>query len=288
LPLPGFDPAADDERDCAAPVEIFRVDRLPDRPGGRPVNRGLINADGVRLMPGERGGTEEVTFDMVAGMRITYLPGPRWTGAMPVSFYGTIAALTAAWRGLVPLHACAVEVDGRAVLIAGASGAGKSTLAAGLVAAGAHLVADDLTVVSVGERGRIEVARGRPTMRLHPDTATRLDTIAAVPVDGDPRGKWLVRPRRRSGTAPLDLAAVLLLDEDAAAMRPARPAALFAHLFRPRWIDALPMRGQLMADVLAIAARVPILTYPAQGRFTAPDWLGRADAVLATVRALCG
>lgn len=42
------------------------------------------------------------------------------------------------------LHASAVLMDGRAVILAGTSGSGKSTLTAGLVAAGARLIADDL------------------------------------------------------------------------------------------------------------------------------------------------
>ncbi len=42
------------------------------------------------------------------------------------------------------LHASAVVVDGRTVILAGASGSGKSTLTAGLAASGGRLVADDL------------------------------------------------------------------------------------------------------------------------------------------------
>ncbi len=43
------------------------------------------------------------------------------------------------------LHATAVAVDGRGVLITGASGAGKSTLALGMIGQGAQLVSDDQT-----------------------------------------------------------------------------------------------------------------------------------------------
>lgn len=42
------------------------------------------------------------------------------------------------------LHASAVVLDGRTIVLAGASGSGKSTLTAGLAASGALLVADDL------------------------------------------------------------------------------------------------------------------------------------------------
>jgi hypothetical protein len=50
------------------------------------------------------------------------------------------------------LHASAVSLNGRAVILAGRSGSGKSTLTAGLVAAGASLIADDLLPLgSAGE-----------------------------------------------------------------------------------------------------------------------------------------
>src|SRR6267142_6908670 len=45
--------------------------------------------------------------------------------------------------GLLLLHATAVAIDGRAILLRGASGSGKSDLALRLIDAGARLVADD-------------------------------------------------------------------------------------------------------------------------------------------------
>lgn len=54
-----------------------------------------------------------------------------------------------------PLHATAVALDGRAVLLRGAPGAGKSDLAARLIVeAGARLVADDRVVVTADVHGR--------------------------------------------------------------------------------------------------------------------------------------
>lgn len=52
-------------------------------------------------------------------------------------------------HGREGLHASAVELDGRAVIVAGESGRGKSTLAAALCMVGGTLLADDLTVVGV-------------------------------------------------------------------------------------------------------------------------------------------
>ena len=50
-------------------------------------------------------------------------------------------------RGLLPLHANAVEIDGSAVAFMGASGSGKSTLAMWLCDQGFRILADDVCVV---------------------------------------------------------------------------------------------------------------------------------------------
>lgn len=303
IALPGFDPGppagppagapagppAGPAATRGAPIEMSRLDALPDRPGARAINRGFVYPDGIRFR-----WDDEVVFDMAHGNRIGYLPGPGWTGVMPAAFYGTVAALTAAWRGLLPLHACAVELDGRAVLIAGAAGAGKSTLTAGLIAAGAALVADDLVVLRVEEgrvAGRNVVLRGRPTIRLHPDTAAALDTLDAWPVPEDPRGKWLARPRHRSSADELDLAAVLILGDGIdQGTTPAQGVALrlFPHLFRRNWIDALPMRQAVMRDLLRLSVRVPVLGYPAQDGVAPEDRRRRAERAIDLVRELLG
>ena len=68
-------------------------------------------------------------------------------------------------RGLLPLHANAVEIDGKAVAFMGASGAGKSTLAAWFHDRGFRIVADDVCAVLFdGERPF--VAPGMPRLRL--------------------------------------------------------------------------------------------------------------------------
>jgi len=50
-------------------------------------------------------------------------------------------------RGLLPLHASAVEIHGQAVAFAGTSGAGKSTMALHLNRAGHALICDDICAV---------------------------------------------------------------------------------------------------------------------------------------------
>jgi len=63
------------------------------------------------------------------------------------------------------LHATAVAVHGRAVLLSGASGSGKSSLALEMMARGATLVADDRVILSE-EAGHILLTCPDPLLGL--------------------------------------------------------------------------------------------------------------------------
>ncbi len=281
IALDGFDQCPATSDTMHANVRVTRVAALADRGAGRSLNRGQLYPDGIRL-----GWGDEVVFDMIDGDRIDYLPGPGWRGSLPFTFYSTISAVTLAWRGAIPFHACMVEVDGCAVLIAGRSGAGKSSLTAALLGLGARLVADDLAVVRVAD-GRIEALRGRPTMRQHRDTAARIDADLRVPVPDDPRGKWLVRPRARAAESALPLAGLLTLtDQPLARDARAKLAALAAHLFRPRWLAALPNQATRRHDLLTIAAAIPVATFPAIATFDPHDRQDRARRALDRIRTM--
>lgn len=69
-------------------------------------------------------------------------------------------------RGLLPLHANAVEIEGRAVAFMGASGEGKSTLAAWFHDKNHRIIADDVCVVHFREGGLPYAAPGLPRLRL--------------------------------------------------------------------------------------------------------------------------
>ena len=73
-------------------------------------------------------------------------------------------------RGVEPLHATGVVVNGEAIAIMGDSGYGKSTLAATLLRKGYPLLTDDLMVLEFlgsGIRAHPSLAR----LKLHPDSA---------------------------------------------------------------------------------------------------------------------
>lgn len=69
-------------------------------------------------------------------------------------------------RGLLPLHANAVIVEGRAIGFMGHPGAGKSTLAAWFHDRGFDVLADDVCVVTPGPDGTHLAHPGIPRLRL--------------------------------------------------------------------------------------------------------------------------
>ena len=69
-------------------------------------------------------------------------------------------------RGLLPLHANAIEIGGQAVAFMGPSGEGKSTLAAWFHDKGHQVIADDVCVVSADGSDGPTVRPGLPRLRL--------------------------------------------------------------------------------------------------------------------------
>lgn len=280
IAVPQFDdaPSAVDP----AAIVVSQVERLAERIPAATVGRGHTFADGFRF-----GWMNTATFDVRGGERIDYLPGPGWHGVMPAAFYSTVAALTLAGRGLLPIHASAIELDGRAFLLAGPAGAGKSTLAAELLTAGARLISDDLTIVRPATADEpFAVVRGRPAMRLHPSTAAMVEGGDHETVPDDPRGKILIRPDLRVEDHTFPLTGLLLLAGEPEVVSPAAAVQLWPQLlFRPRWCRALPGHGGRKARLLELASRVPVIRMPPVNAFDPKARLQRVDRVLAVLSA---
>jgi hypothetical protein len=134
--------------------------------------------------------------------------------------HGAVQALLGDVRGELGLHASAVAVDGRALLVVGASGAGKSTTAGDLcLRHGARLLADDIAMLDIGAEG----VRVRPTERHHSLTAESLKLLGVgkprrapdgVGRSRAPRGRkvMLREARSRRASYPVALIAVLRAD----------------------------------------------------------------------------
>jgi HPr kinase/phosphorylase len=83
------------------------------------------------------------------------------------------------------LHASAVAIGGRGLLITGAAGAGKTTLALELIALGATLIADDLVMLRPDGTGGLVLApppRGAGLVELRGFGLARLAHCAGAPL----------------------------------------------------------------------------------------------------------
>ncbi len=82
------------------------------------------------------------------------------------------------------VHATAIAIDGRAVLLRGASGSGKSDLALRLIDAGARLVADDQS--ELWRRGEAIIVRAPATiaglLEVRGIGIVRLDALPEAPL----------------------------------------------------------------------------------------------------------
>lgn len=127
------------------------------------------------------------------------------TGAM----FGAVLHL----RGVLPLHASCVAVDGVGVAFAAPSGSGKSTLVAALLRRGAVFVSDDICALRSDAAGGIRVWPGASRLKLDEPGMSALDGTpdGLEPAGGD-RGKYHVPVSATvSAPAPVPLSHVFLL-----------------------------------------------------------------------------
>lgn len=172
-------------------------------------------------------------------------------------------------RGLLPLHANAVEIGDKAVAFMGESGAGKSTLAAWFHDHGYRVLADDVCAVHFGGSGAPSVFPGLPRLRLWLDAVDRSGResggLARSYVGaGDSSEKFDV-PVERS-TAPhrdIPLVALFLLERgEKFAVEPligvAAAEALFAHTYRGSFIASTGDAQKHWASVHRLVETTPI------------------------------
>jgi hypothetical protein len=112
------------------------------------------------------------------GNAITVQPDTGAAENLSAILTGPILAVLWHQRGLLPLHASVVVIDGRAVALCGPAAAGKSTLAAILAAQGYQVVADDIGVVDVRDNAEVLVPPGFARLQLWRDALAELDVAA--------------------------------------------------------------------------------------------------------------
>ncbi|HYJ78817.1 MAG TPA: hypothetical protein VEW03_04420 [Longimicrobiaceae bacterium] len=210
-------------RSAVAAARVLRVSRERDdqgTPAG--VVRDLVRerlyhfqySDGTEFLV-DRGGTSvrgtwrgDATLEDTA----TYLLGP-------------ILAFVLRLRGLLAVHASAIEMEGTAVLIVGPSGAGKSTTAAGFAMHGWPVLTDDLAVIA--PRGdHVDVVPTYPRVRLWDDSVHGLwggrRVLPLLTPTWEKRYLPLSAERAEFTQRPLPLRAIFLLREREASERAPR------------------------------------------------------------------
>jgi hypothetical protein len=221
------------------------------------------------------------------GREIRFAPGSDATPAAVQSILlSIVSGAILHQRGALPLHASCVQVNGKAVAIAGPAARGKSTLAAALVACGARLISDDISVVQTGT-DTPRVVQGALGMRLWPDA---IDSAGVAPC-----GEWTpvrpghakrVRPANLSWTAPIPLRAVLRLEVENAVSPPgwrllrgpASAAPMQNLIYRINLSRHLGRFESLCLALMQLADRVPIV------ELRRPNDLGALERTVSMVR----
>ncbi|HWP44749.1 MAG TPA: hypothetical protein VNO14_15985 [Blastocatellia bacterium] len=162
--LPELLPATRSGRDLI--IRTGKVDRLP--PESTQADKGFR----YHLSPQEAYFCWDATaaFLVRSGREIIIDPAPGAEEAMiRVLLLGVLMAILLHQRGLLVLHASAVDIDGGAVVFLGGKGWGKSTMAATLYTRGHLHLADDLVAIETTEMTSARVLSGYPQLKLWPD-----------------------------------------------------------------------------------------------------------------------
>jgi hypothetical protein len=204
---PGLAPAADN----ATADLVVQHGRVPLRLAAPTVGGPSWEAEPGRflLRTGRRGGRFLVEH---GGVTLDRNPAGE-DRVLATAFVTIVLAAALVQRGSLVLHANAAELDRGAVVIAGGSGSGKSTTLAALLAARCKMLTDDVTVLRIGDHGRVEVVPGVGEVRLTPAASTRLGLV--LPPDllapwG--REKAVLPARAQLATEPTPLDRIYLLE----------------------------------------------------------------------------
>lgn len=188
---------------------------------------------------------------------------------------GVVLSFSLLKRGLDPLHATAVVVDGRAVAFLGDTGYGKSSLGGAFIQIGYPVLTDDLLVLREGNQG-FSAYSGPPRIKLIPEIARNLlgEQVTGIPMN--PLTRKLVIPldRHQSHQAAVPLKTLYVLTRPSASARSERVTlrrlsqrsaflALLKNAFNTDIIESERLRRQfLLCTRIASTVPMKLLSYP--------------------------
>ena len=195
------------------------------------------------------------------------VPCDRSPSQVETRLWGIPAVLCFLARGDVSLHAAAIEIDGRAVLLTGPGRHGKTTLAAAFHRAGFRVLSEDLCRIRIGSAP--EVFPAAAMLRLRHDVRVGLGELTNTKVvsEDDDRVHLAVTDRQRGSGVPVPIGGVVMLrvGDGERTLRTAPTLEAIRDLWGLSYnLPTDPDRARCFDGVAALAATVPVwnLTRP--------------------------
>ena len=221
------------------------------------------------------------------GRELIFDPLPE-VSARNVRLYllGSAIAAIIHQRGLLPLHANSILIDGKAIGFMGHPGAGKSTMAAWFHDSGFGILGDDVCVVSGGSSPVAHA--GVPRLRLWREALEASGrTVEGYEMSFDDYDKYNVPIGEESG--PVDqapLSHLYLLDDaggsDRSGIEPLHGAAaveaLVANTYRGGYVPIMGRTQQHFAACVQLAQVVPVFRVSREWGLESIAGQGRAVA----------
>ena len=203
-------------------------------------------------------------YFVTEGREIVIEPMVGDEAAVRTFLLGSVLAACLQQRGILTVHASAIETATGAVLFAGASGAGKSTLLAALVDRGYPMLADDVTGV-VLDGDRPVALPAFPAVRLWADAVEALDWRARTAGRVRDELDKFVAPVECFRPAALPIRAVFTLrshNRETIEIESTPPGTavelLLRYTYRKRCVRALGRQAEQFRIVTALARQVPL------------------------------
>lgn len=136
-----------------------------------------------------------------------------------LALQGVILAALMSQRGMLVLHASAIELNGNGVVVIGDKGQGKTTLGLKLLSLGGRLLSDDVTALSF-EQGRAMIQPGPPVVKAWPDSLgyTGVDPHCCPKLFDETEKRLYCVPASQTSATPVELSRLFFL-HDAESMR---------------------------------------------------------------------